>query len=403
LPGQFVCSLAIVLILSASALAYSGGTGTTSDPYQLRIVADWQQLMSTSGDWTSAFILTSDIDLSGISLTPVGNLGLAFTGRLDGSSHIIRNASINSSDDYIGLFGFIGSPAQIKNLGLESASFSGYGRVGALVGEIDGGTIVNCYSSGQASGAQNVGGLVGTDYQADMTDCRSSCEVSYGRAVGGLVGYNYYATLTRCSATGNITAFYERSGGLAGYNGGTLTDCYATGSVNSGWSTVGGLVGINFYGAITRCYSAGSVTGYDKVGGFIGDHTWAGTISGCYWDTTTSGMATAVGAGASTNIAGRTTAQMMTVANFVNWPFLGITAPGTWRMCTNGIDYPRLTWEFVKSGDFACPNGVAPDDLARLASDWLLTYSTPLSGADATGDSVVTFSDFALLASHWMQ
>jgi len=33
-----------------------------------------------------------------------------------------------------------------------------------------------------------------------------------------------------------------------------------------------------------------------------------------------------------------------------------------------GMDYPHLTWEYVRNGDFACPDGHGTDDLARLAN-----------------------------------
>jgi hypothetical protein len=69
-------------------------------------------------------------------------------------------------------------------------------------------------------------------------------------------------------------------------------------------------------------------------------------------------------------------------------------------MCVDGVDYPRLTWEYVQGGDFACPDGVNGGDLEVLCEDWLSTYSQALYGADANGDNQVTFGDFAILAEH---
>ena len=80
------------------------------------------------------------------------------------------------------------------------------------------------------------------------------------------------------------------------------------------------------------------------------------------------------------------------------WDFLGETINGPndiWRMCLDGVDYPRLTWEYVQGGDFACPDGVN-------GGDWLSTYSQALYGADANGDKEVTFADFAILAERWL-
>jgi hypothetical protein len=72
-------------------------------------------------------------------------------------------------------------------------------------------------------------------------------------------------------------------------------------------------------------------------------------------------------------------------------------------MCEDGVDYPRLSWEFVRGGDFSCPDGVAMDDVVRLSQDWLSTYSQAFYGADANGDSGVTFADFAILAAKWLE
>jgi hypothetical protein len=44
--------------------AYSGGNGTLGDPFQINNSYDWQQLMYSSYDWASYFILTGDVDLT---------------------------------------------------------------------------------------------------------------------------------------------------------------------------------------------------------------------------------------------------------------------------------------------------------------------------------------------------
>ena len=56
-----------------SAPLYSGGDGSPAAPWQIANVADWQQLMATPADWDKNFILTANINLAGIPLTPVGN------------------------------------------------------------------------------------------------------------------------------------------------------------------------------------------------------------------------------------------------------------------------------------------------------------------------------------------
>ena len=70
--------LTVIVILSlwplvCNAGVYSGGDGSEATPYLISDPNDWQELMSTSDDWGSHFRLTSDIDLTGIALTPIGN------------------------------------------------------------------------------------------------------------------------------------------------------------------------------------------------------------------------------------------------------------------------------------------------------------------------------------------
>ena len=72
--------------LETEPCKYSGGNGTLNFPYQIASADDWQELMSTSGDWDKNFIMTSDIDLNDVFLTPVGNYDeINFTGIFDGN------------------------------------------------------------------------------------------------------------------------------------------------------------------------------------------------------------------------------------------------------------------------------------------------------------------------------
>jgi len=49
---------ALLVVLPSSALAngaYSGGSGTEGDPYQISTASDWTDLRSTSADWEQVF------------------------------------------------------------------------------------------------------------------------------------------------------------------------------------------------------------------------------------------------------------------------------------------------------------------------------------------------------------
>ncbi|MEJ2704978.1 MAG: GLUG motif-containing protein, partial [Sedimentisphaerales bacterium] len=66
------------------------------------------------------------------------------------------------------------------------------------VGRYFGGTIVNCYSTGDVSGNFQVGGLVGDCRDGTITNCYSTGAVTGTLEVGGLVGSNSTGTVTAC-------------------------------------------------------------------------------------------------------------------------------------------------------------------------------------------------------------
>ena len=123
IKGVFLAAiLTAVLSISGNLLAYSGGDGNSVNPYQIANIADFQQLTIDDPNWNKSFILTADVNLAGVTLTPVGNSSTKFTGVFDGNDYIISNAVINQpSSDYIGLFGYV-LGGQILNLGGEDAN-----------------------------------------------------------------------------------------------------------------------------------------------------------------------------------------------------------------------------------------------------------------------------------------
>ena len=303
--------------LSAQA-KYDGGSGTEAEPYRISAVADWQELMATPADWASHFVLTADIDLNGVSVTPIaldtstssGFQGTKFTGVFDGNDYVIRNVDVNMpSSDYVGLFGYLGTGGQIRNLGVEDISVlgrryvggvvgyssqdtisdcysiggnvTGDAWVGGLVGYNSSGTVSNCFSTGSVTGGSYIGGLVGYNSSGTVSNCHSSGSVTGDDYIGGLVGRNSQGTISNSYSTGSVSGTDNYVGALVGENSsGTVSNCYSTGSVG-GSSLVGGLVGYNYGGAITNCYSTGSVTGGSYVGGLVARNS-DGTISHCY-------------------------------------------------------------------------------------------------------------------------
>jgi beta-lactam-binding protein with PASTA domain len=376
-------SVAVLCLFTVNlnAATYSGGNGTAGSPYQIGSVTDWQTLMATPADWDDHFILTDNIDLAGVTITPIGNNTTKFSGTFDGDGHAFSNLAYTSigKSNAIGLFGETWQ-AMIRNLGVVDVQIypvSNY--AGALVGHQTRGTITNCYSTGFINSAIfhstwfNIsnnpcnGGLVGQQYEGSISNCYSSCSVltsyryydSGTRSIytGGLVGGSN-GTITGCYSTGPVTGSLETNyattvfcyvGGLVGNSSATLTNCYSRSSVGgsiignaySNLIYVGGLAGYRYWGSITNCYSTGYVpsAGVQYAGGLLAGSSGSGTISACFWDTQTSGQSASAGG------EGKTTAQMQTLSTFTSagWAFPGSGGTPDWYM--PAMSYPVLIWQ----------------------------------------------------------
>ena len=275
--------------------------GKTYEVYNAEGLKNIAKLVNEEGKTDINITLTDNIDLTGIDWTPIGkDDNKAYTGTFDGGGHTITGLTVTGSDEYAGLFGYIGSDGMVKNVKLEKVQIASdyqYGYVGGMAG-INNGTIENCSVSGRVSG-YSAGGVVGQQYSGSITLCNSSATVQGTSQVGGVVGYtNYGVTLTACYATGNVTAENNNTagsffaGGVVGSNGGNLTACYATGIVTGGTGSiyVGGVTGDNASGTLTACYHAAeTVSGLDgaTTGGVTGRNYDANvgipSITACYW------------------------------------------------------------------------------------------------------------------------
>jgi hypothetical protein len=349
------------------------GTGTQNDPYKIASVADWQALMSNPNNWNKSFVLINDLDLRYVTLTPIGNSEIPFTGSLDGSGHSIRNAVINTSESVdVGLFGRIGSVGQISNLGLESINVTGRAHVGGMAGYNEG-VISNCHVQSTINGTNGfIGGLAGTN-DGLIVSCHTSGSVNGESSVGGLAGVNHNM-LIGCYSDAAVFGSGIYSSGIGGLVGdavsSTIINCFAAGSAN-GSSAVGGLIGANSnVSMLINCCSNSIVSGTGSHrGGLVGWSDEYTTAINCFWDMEASGQATSAAG------TGKTTAQMQTLATFTEagWDFTGQSADGLhdfWQM-TPG-DYPRLTtpvWTLAGGGTSGNPYIVA--NVADLGKVWL--------------------------------
>jgi hypothetical protein len=370
---------------------YSGGSGTADDPYRIASIDDWRWLMRRTPDWGQSFVLMTDLDFDGARLIPIardreedeGFQGTPFTGVFNGLRHLVRNGAIEEPTGYsVGLFGRIGPGGIVKNLRVEDISVSGYQEVGGLAGCVDHSTLSACSVSSPVSALNGLcGGLAGRNVEGTIFACRSAGAVQsqFGRGTGGLVGDHYNAT-TDC--------------------------CYATGTVWGG-EAVGGLIGSAYRGSIHDCYSIGWVSGKSgatQLGGLVGYSSIVINVTACFWDTKASGQ------GTSACGTGKTTAEMKAYSTYVqltgHWDVVGESDEGRfdiWRIHYYTIDYPRLSWESGRYGDFCWPDGVDYMDLWYLAGRWMAGTPATVGAADANGDGKADMVDLAIVSENWMK
>jgi filamentous hemagglutinin family protein len=313
----------------------------------------------TGGDYVGGLVGifgNGTLDASSSAGAIVGtNLGAGgLVGQNEGT--ITGSSSTATVDGYGDAGGLVGRNFGSISGSSASGAVSGAGySTGGLVGYNEG-SVTASQASGNVSGLDVVGGLIGYhNYNASVTDSSATGSVSGNRAVGGLVGSAYgivsgtYATgavsgdsfvggllgesqndVSNSYATGNVSA-NARVGGLIGQvNGYLVTNSYATGNVTGGDQT-GGLVGWVNGGNISNSYATGSVSGTFEVGGFAGYN--GGAIADSYWNTTTSGQASDVGAGNLGGATGKTSAELTQLATFANWDIDAAGGTGkVWRI-----------------------------------------------------------------------
>lgn len=195
---SFVLILLCILIPSVSA---AGGSGTAGDPY---IISNAIELQAMNTDLAAYYSLDNNIDLNGITWTPIGNVSTPFIGSFDGNDYTISHLVIDPAPaTNYGLFGVTGSGTQITNLIMEDCSISTpHDRTGILVGYVIMSTSVhdtmlvkdiilqNCQISSTGSDAGGIMGKSDTSvYNIHNCNVKLSCIKGAGYVSGILGGY----------------------------------------------------------------------------------------------------------------------------------------------------------------------------------------------------------------------
>ena len=383
---------------------YGGGSGSSEDPYLIYTAEQFNTIGANSTDWDKHFKMMNDIDLITLTESPFNLIGewdglgsfdnKPFSGIFDGNGKTISNFSYTSTSGYgVGLFRYVSG--RIKNLGLINPNIVAPDwNIGALVGYLDEGTVIDCYVKGaDISGGNAVGGLVGFN-EGTIINCYSSGRVSGDLYIGGLTGLVESGTVMNSFSKADVSG-NQNVGGLVGMTGdesSTISNCYATGSV-TGQTNVGGLAGQVERGGLAKCYSTGSVSGNQYVGGLIGRVRLAVNIWNCFWDIQASGQPT------SADGTGKTTAEMQTVSTFAGWDFFAI-----WTICEE-TNYPVLLWQ-IRPADLRCPDGVDMTDFAWFAQQWKQSNCSDITGfcggTDFDESGSVNFFDLSIFANDWL-
>ncbi|MCG8530865.1 MAG: T9SS type A sorting domain-containing protein [Desulfovibrionales bacterium] len=277
---------------------FAGGSGTSSDPFQIETIEQLAQLSYLPSLWDQNYILNNDIDASettnwnkGAGFLPIGKTGRrnsaveSFKGKLNGNHFTISNLVINQPDsNYVGLFRNL--KGTVENLRLVKVKISGNDYVGALAGRCNEEAIISDIKiNGTVLGENYVGGLAGSS-NALGEKLGVKGEVEGKDYVGGLFGSSNN-TISRSYSIASVKG-KSYVGGFVGSSTGKFLDSFTQGKV-TGESYIGGFIGkIRYYALAERCYASGRVHGNSKVGGFIGDaHDSYGNSyesENAYWD-----------------------------------------------------------------------------------------------------------------------
>ena len=257
----------------------------------------------------STFVMTKDIDMTGITNWNGIGATKGFSGIFNGNGHTIsnltgtqglfsnvqkktsaggnsrienvrlENVKINAGWDAGGLCGLIRN-TEILNCSIDSSSIvlSSGQRQGGVVGNAEGCSIQYCYFNGNVTGNSIVGGIVG--YGASPINCLVEGSVRGNNDVGGIIGLG---KAINSKMLGTVTGD-TNVGGITGSAQHSISSSYFGGTVN-GNKNIGGIVGR--YYTFTETFSnnivEGSVNGNSDVGIFVGYSVKESSLKNCYY------------------------------------------------------------------------------------------------------------------------
>ena len=340
--------------------------------------------------------LTADIDLGGEQWMPIG-YWVTFNGTFDGQNHTISNLKHHGTeaDCYVGLFGYTEN-ATIKNLTINNVdiklvadnSWAG-GHMGALVGNIDGTTVI-----------ENI--TVSGDVKLD-----GDMEKKGAGRIGAVVGGNTCnATFKNVNVNANEGSFVKGNssiGGIAGQLQGQISfeNCSSNIDVTAQWFAAGGIIGLAAeHTTFTNCSTSGNISVIAGREGNNEDLYRVGGIAGS-WDDNLRTALTLVDCETSCVLSG-TSADGNTASTFDCGGFVGrgySSVVGA-KVIVNGVEY-----QYYGNGN-SVSGGYQYDAEAKLATiydaEGLSKFAKEVNGGKSfAGETVVLAADIDLNSEEW--
>ena len=255
--GQTVHTYFITVYKETGGGTFAAGLGTADYPYVVKTEVQFNSIKQHSDEH---FVLKANLDYSNLAAGTIQR----FTGSFDGNGYTISNCTIDATvyreNSYVGLFGEL--TGTVRNLQVENVKINAVNScvsassvttkmyAGAIVGYVNGGSLLYCSVSNSSVSATNSG--------------------SYGAChVGGAVGSASNATLTNVVCRDTAVSAYAKYESTGSDHEGQFAQ-----PNNPGWAVAGGLVGASDLTDLVRC-------GYTQSEGYTGKIKATGGTGAC--------------------------------------------------------------------------------------------------------------------------
>ncbi len=294
-----------------------------------KVIDNVDKFKTIASDASSNYILTRNLDFTGIDFTPIPT----FSGTFEGAENTLSNITLNITDGNGGIFAV--NEGTIQNLTVKGATVtkesvfgSNSNGLGVIVGtnakSIKGCTVINSAIKVKITDEGNIGLIAGFNKgTGSVTECTvegsSSVKTmegtNYKSCIGGLIGKSLgsvkYSFVKSCDISYDYLATDATGaniGGLIGQLNTSIKGCYAKTTIyaNTKGCTIGGLLGAYFITTSTPptlegCYAIGNITlstnsDGNSLAGLIGNNTGTGSrnINYCYTSVDTQGKGSSI-------------------------------------------------------------------------------------------------------------